>query len=74
MAKDNKYELNDHDSSMRIKDMVRKRLDKDPLRQEICKKVDEFNKCKCPVTRDKLRKDVEHLDKIRRQKDIEDLR
>lgn len=68
------YELNDHDSSMKFKDFVRKEIDKDPLRKEICNKVDEFNKCECKITKEKIRKDIEKLDKQRRQRDIEKLR
>lgn len=75
MSKDKEdYKLNDFDSSMKIKDMVRRRLDKDPLRQEICKRVDEFNKCESPKEKEKIRKEVEKLDTIRRRNDIEKLR
>lgn len=68
------YELNDHDSSMKFKDYVRRDLDKDPLKKEICNKVDEFNKCECSRTKDKLRREIEKLDKVRRQRDVENLR
>lgn len=68
------YELNDHESSMKFKDFVRKQIDKDPLKKEICDKVHEFNKCDCKVTKNKLRKEIEKLDKQRKERDLEKLR
>jgi ribosomal 50S subunit-associated protein YjgA (DUF615 family) len=73
MAKE-KYELNDHESSMKFKDLIKKEMDKDPLKKEICDKVDEFNKCDCPKTKDKLRKNIEKLDKLRRDRDLDSIR
>ena len=68
------YELNNHDSSMKFKDFVRKNIDKDPLRKEIADRVDDFNRCKDPVEREQLRKHIEELEKKRRQRDIQSLR
>jgi ribosomal 50S subunit-associated protein YjgA (DUF615 family) len=73
MAKE-KYELNDHESSMKFKDLIKKEMDKDPLKKEISDKVDEFNKCDCPKTKDNLRKHIEKLDKLRRDRDLDSIR
>lgn len=73
-AKPDEYELNDHDSTSKLRDHIHKEYDKDPLKKQICNKVDEFNKCKEPRRRNQLRKEIEVIDKVRREKELEKLR